>query len=159
VGSIPTLETSKEIGLLVDASPIFAVPGTRNVVDEFTSCLAGVTVLDLSFFEMPCHFSRPWDYRRHSMAITPNCQIDASKDTGQFHRIGLYKGSFQDWLRNFKANKVMVGFRRVVSLGHLVHIESKLYLRVRRWVVLIGDDRRVSTLLRQVVTEISDFFV
>src|SRR3974377_49985 len=89
---------------------------------------------------MPSYLGRPWNNCRHGVAIAAYCQIDASKDAGHFDRVYFCEGSFQERLRNLKADKVMVGLRRIVTLGDLVDIESKLYLRVRRGLFLIGDD-------------------
>ena len=50
---------------------------------------------------------------------------------------------FPERFRNLKTDKVVVGLRRIVPLGDLVHIETELYLHVRGGLVLMRHHRSI----------------
>src|SRR5215831_16937268 len=74
-------EASEEAWLFIDVAPLLVVLRMRDVVDEFRLGLAGVAVLNLIFFEMPCHFGHAWNNGGNRVAVAANGQIDSKKDT------------------------------------------------------------------------------
>src|SRR6476646_1394259 len=129
------LYPGKDTWLFINVSPLFALPGLRNVVDKLLSRLAGIAVFDLVFFQMPSHLGRSWNQFRYSVSISANGEIDAPKNRCQFDRVSLEECPFQERLGNLKANEVMVGARRVVAFGHLVYIKGKLHTQVHGGIV------------------------